>query len=158
MGYVARDGSGDGKANYFPRVASVVLDHVADANARLSIDPTGKVAGYQVIQDSDGLTYEFLGGGVDADAGLWVTITGTGDWAGPYKVNSDRYDRIPDDVRINELVPSMGNWRMENTYHINTPSTFPWQDTWIADLGTGESPYPIVARNPIASEANWSHP
>ena len=58
---------------------------VADANARLSIDPTGKVAGYEVHQIDNDTIYEFQGAGADADAGLWVTGSAGSD--GAYQVN-----------------------------------------------------------------------
>lgn len=134
----------------------VVLDHVADANARLSIDPTGKTAGYRVIQDDGPTTYEFLGDGTDVDAGLWVTGAGTTNWNDAYVKSGDRYDGINNGgARIEEFSgPSSQDWVMGADYHINLSSTFPWTGPWLVD--SGDSPPPIVARNPIASEANWT--
>lgn len=161
MGYVSRTGDGDG--DYFPRVVS--LPHVADANARLSLDPTGKVAGYQVIQDDNSTTYTFNGDGADADAGLWVTGAGNAEYNGPYTFNSggggsDTYSQIAG----------------LNTCHNNGLGTFPWLfnndlrsyiSTDIVDYAWQESawtkgadvslPVPTVTRNPIASEANWTN-
>lgn len=152
MGYAARDGSGDGRAHYVPRIVSLI-DHVADANARLSLDPTGKVAGYQVIQDDDGLTYAFNGDGADAYAGLWVTLTGTASWNGAYTFDGSRYNQIGSESRVDSVASI---WQMGSDYIANGANDYAWQAVWT--IGAGDSPIPNVVRNPIASENNWSHP
>lgn len=248
MGYCARDGSGDGKAHYFPRVnLGPVIDHVADSNARLSLTAEGVVvsgagaplangtytqrgtlngkpyynltsnpdstvnnqiawdgtqwtmygalyvspddtvrpdlavfvpaashggalpaptvthspgqvtgAGYQVIQDDDGLTYTFNNNGADADAGLRVTGAGS-DWNGPYTFDGSLiYYRITDNLLITRDEHT-GFWSAGADYIGADNVDYAWQTvTWA--IGLGDPPTLEADRNPIASLANWSHP
>jgi hypothetical protein len=142
-------------------IALLVLDHVADANARLSIDPSGKVAGYRVIQDDLPATYEFLGAGADADAGLWVTGAGTSEYNGPYTYNGSNYSQLKG-VSASCATGGDGgidpfHWAINtDVYRSNDAPPFAWQAEWIAGPpATGAPPAPTVTRNPIASEANW---
>lgn len=151
MGYVSRTGDGDG--DYFPRVASI--PHVADANARLSLDPTGKVAGYQVIQDDNSTTYTFNGDGSDADAGLWVTGAGFSDYDGAYSFDGTLYAQIGG---VGHTVDTaLGPWAFHSDpdyIGVGTPSYAWLTDSWTAN--NGADPAPTVARNPIASTSNWT--
>lgn len=134
-------------------IGAAPIDHVADANARLSIDPTGKTAGYRVIQDDGPTTYEFQGAGADTDAGLWVTGAGTTEWNQAYFWNdgSTRYEGVLDGAK---RVDSGPTWSMSGDYAILTTQTYPWLSVWT--VVAGSVPAPTVARNPIASEANWT--
>lgn len=137
-----------------PKISSgPPIDHVADANARLSLDPTGKVSGYQVIQDDNGFTYTFTGPGADADAGLWVTLAGTAGDNGAYAINLDTYIQIPtgQNVGFRDRIWSIGG----NYDSAPDSATFPWQTASWTITG-GDPPAPSVSRNPIASSNNWT--
>ena len=135
---------------------TAALPHVADANARLSLDPTGKVAGYQVIQDDNSTTYT-LQDVADDKPGLWVTGAGTADVDGPYTFNgTDTYTQIGG---AGHTVTGSGGspWTFNSdTVYVGDATTYAWQVvTWT--LGSiGVDPVPVVARNPIAGLANWT--
>lgn len=134
--------------------SAITLEHVADSNARLSIDPTGKGDGYKVIQDDDGQTYEFRDVGGDSFAGLWVTDSGTASWNGSYTFNgTDKYSNLNNSSRIQF---TLAKWLASPDYTGNTNGLdYAWQETsWSALLG--DPPSPTVARNPLASETNWT--
>lgn len=128
------------------------LDHVADANERLSIDPTGKTAGYQVIQDDGPTTYEFIGDGTDSDAGLMVDGTLPCSVRGQ-ESSKNYYNRVGvSDSLVNNVVYWTGSQWYIVMFGSNVDSTgedveFPWLPTWSIA---------VVTRNPIASEANWT--
>lgn len=135
--------------------SGVVLDHVADANARLSIDPTGKVAGYQVIQDDDGLTYTFHGDlGGDTVAGVFVAGAGSEDANGSYISAGSSYSQINGSHTFDT---GTGTWSLNsNPYYVGVETvTYPWEiTTWTAV--DGMEPVPTVIKNPIACTANWT--
>lgn len=110
-------------------------------------------AGYQVIQDDDGLTYTFNGDGADADAGLLVKDAGTTGDNGAWILDGDRYDLIANPTIRCDSGPT---WQINSEYLISIPDTYPWSQSWITTGGI--PPAPTVLRNPIASEASWSHP
>lgn len=141
----------------YPGSNAPTIPHVADANARLSLDPTTHPTDtFQVIQDDDGLTYTLTGPGADADAGLWVKGAGQEDCNGAYKFNGTRYDQI---TMVNRVQLSVTRWVFLGILYqgITSSLDYAWQETeW--DAITGDPPAPVVTRNPIASEANWSTP
>lgn len=246
--YVARDGSGDSRAHYFPRVSSSpTLPHVTDANARLSLTAEGVVvsgsdgvdgvytqrgvhnarpfynlhsvaddavtnaiswngsewdiylgslskhlslddvprpdlvttwtennhltptvthspgqvtgAGYQVVQDDDGLTYTFNGDiGGDTKAGLWVAgASESPQWNGAYTrdAGTGDYNGI-NNAKV--VTPVDGLWSMETDYAAQSAgigTSYAWDELnnpWVA----GHGDPPTVTRNPIASLDNWT--
>jgi hypothetical protein len=140
-----------------PTPSATPSDHVADANARLSLDPTTHPTDtFQVIQDDDGLTYTFNGPGLDADAGLWVTGAGDDDWNGPYGLDTGHggYDLIAGGRSVEDS--GGGIWVMDTNYIITSPDTYPWQGPWETPVeGGGTPPAPTVVRNPMTSPENW---
>lgn len=113
-------------------------------------------AGYQVIQDSDGLTYTFNGDGADADAGLWVKDAGSAPDNGAYSIAIDgNYNQIPSGT---SFTGGPGWVTNDGQYNITAPSTYPWEQPWDVAPFIGTPPAPTVLRNPICAEANWSHP
>lgn len=142
-----------------PTPSATPIDHVADANARLSLDPTTHPTDtFQVIQDDDGLTYTFIGPGADADAGLWVTGAGTVDRNGSYIFNGVDYSQIGGSNTCTGGIISVWQFNSEARDYMSLETTdYAWQvTTWIKGLNVA-NPVPVVIRNPIASEANWSH-
>jgi hypothetical protein len=140
---------------------AAALDHVADANARLSIDPTGKTTGYRVIQDDGPTTYEFQGDGADSDAGLWVTGAGKARYNAPYIFNgTDTYTKIGavETCHTRGGGPAPEQWTFDDDaeYRGSDTVSYAWETTTWNTLGGASNPVPTVARNPIASEANWS--
>lgn len=119
MGYVARDGSGDGKAHYMPRVSS--LDHVADANSRLSL--VGISVGKHVFQDNNSTEYVYHG---DAEA---VQIIGAGTAAANgYYTKRGTFSGKPYFILLGQATPA--------SFSVDDPYTVVWNARWqINDSG-----------------------
>lgn len=123
-------------------------------------------AGYQVTQDDESnlIVHTFNGDGADADAGLWVKDAGSADFIGPYTFNgTDTYTLVVGGHNCFSGLPGTFAWRFDDDGAGYTPSggevtDYAWQVvTWIKGAHNSNPP-PTVVRNPIASEANWSHP
>jgi hypothetical protein len=124
------------------------LPHVTDDNARLSIDPTGKTAGYQVVQDSDGLTYTWNGPSTAAVAG--VTVSGTDADDGAFAVNGSDVKNNYTGLQVASLLQwSSGHsdWELTGGDSSSDDTTYPWEATW--GIAT-------VTRNDIAAPSNWT--
>lgn len=122
----------------------------------------GPAYGYQVIQDDTGLggtIYTFNGDGADSDAGLWVSGAGTTDCNGAYTNSGSGYQEIGG-IHTFTSTGSGGAWVINSDpfYENLNITTYPWEGGDGYEQLTGDLPVPIVQRNPIASEANWSHP
>lgn len=137
---------------FSPPVFTNPLDHVADANARLSLDPTTHPTNtFQVIQDDDGLTYTFTGPGADADEGLMVDLV---PWIANGTAGGKNYYNnvgLPNDPASNSIVYVVTTWARLSEFggavEAGTDANYPWLSTWDTS---------VVTRNPIASEANWT--
>lgn len=133
--------------------------NVADADARRSIDPTGKIAGFQVTQaDDPGFVYTFIGAGDDVDAGLWVTLAGTADYRGPYAFNgTTTYNQIGGASHTVVADGPGGVWGFHSNpdYYGDQVKSFAWDTPgWLVGPG-GINPAPAVDRNPMTSDNNW---
>lgn len=136
------------------------LDHVADANARLSLTETVTThqpiaAGYQVVQDDNSTTYTYGGDvGGDAGAGLLVTGAGTSDVNGSYTFDGATYTQIGG---AGHTVSHEATWIFHslNFYVGDDDQNYAWRTvSWSVVDGTG--PVPTVARNAIAYAGNWT--
>lgn len=136
------------KLTHAPAVAT--LPHIADANARLSIDPTGKVAGYQVIQDSDGLTYTWNGPSTTDVAGVIVTGVDAGVYfVGGVSGGKNSYTGIaPVDAFQIIWSPGHADWELNSEDDISSDdTTYPWEATW--GIAT-------MTRSDMAAASNWT--
>lgn len=130
-------------------VSPVGLPHVADLPARLSL--TGITAGYQVIQDSDGLTYRY--NGPSATEGTQVIGAGTAAVNGVYTErgffgDADYFNLVgqPSDPTHYALEAHSGIWYINDSiggvsYSTPGDEEYPWEvPSWNAQLGAEPPP------------------
>lgn len=132
------------------------IPNVADADARRSIDPTGKTTGFQVTQDDDpGFVYTFQGDGADADAGLRVVGAGSDDYNGSYAFDGSNYVKIDG----GHYCTGLGMWLFDGSPSSYVTAEFPtyaWQVvTWFSGGFNVSDPPPTVTRNPFPNDRNW---
>lgn len=143
-------------------ISGAPLDHVADANARLSLDPTdpAHVPGFQVIQDADSgsgvgqvytyngpssaLTALFIDLGANEASGVYTKrgTTGGKDYYNLLGTADGTHTGISWDNLGGVLGVGWGIYSTEGhlLYYSLDDTTYPWQaTTWVRSEGTGNA-------------------